>query len=83
MKYIAFYVKPGQGFLFPQEVLWLNNGLAKRPTLDEYEEIKNTKQIFVGSVEYNGKDILGWEKLLVSDLEVVEGVEEYNCVLAD
>jgi len=84
MIYIAFYVKPGQGFLFPQEVAWLYEpNSIKRPTLKEYNEIKNTKQVFVGAAESNGRDILCFTTILVSDLEPVEVTEELGGIVIE
>ena len=79
--YISFYAKQGQGFLFPQEIMWLkDSSTAKRPTIKEYESIKNTKQMFIGATENENGDFLGWSKLLVSDLEAVEVKDEYSVI---
>ncbi len=66
-KYISFYVKPGQGFLFPQEVFFMDKDfVVKRPTLDLFESIVDSEQIFVGQT----LDESGFKKLKVTDLEI-------------
>ena len=66
-KYISFHVKPGQGFLFPQEVFWMDKDLVvKRPSQEVYNSIQNSEQIFVGLT----LDDTGFKKMRTSDLEI-------------